>query len=129
MNKNNPLQYAGVWMDNEKAVIISRADEAEATYSITNKLKATAHHAGGSEHAINNAHQGETIKYFKSLAAMLQAYDEILVFGPGKAQEQFQNYVNNDAPFKNKKIHIDSGEHLTDPQMIAKVKAFFKSHQ
>lgn len=129
MSKNNPRQYAGVWMDNEKAIIISRADDAEAEYGITEKLKANEHQGGGSEHSMNNADQGHNLKYFKSLANRLQVYDEILVFGPGKAQEQFQNHLNDDAPFKNKKISIDSGEHLTDPQMIAKVKEFFKSHQ
>jgi len=127
MTKSNPRQYAGVWMDKENAIIITQTEDAD--YGISEKLKAEGHQASGSEHSMNNAQHGDNLKYFKSLAAMLHNYDEILVFGPGKAQEQFKNHLDSDAIFKNKKISLDSGEHLTDPQMTAKVREFFKTHQ
>ncbi|TKK64214.1 hypothetical protein FC093_22995 [Ilyomonas limi] len=78
---------------------------------------------------MNNSKQSDSRKYFKALSSLLLNYDEILVFGPGKSQEQFQHYLQEDAQFNSKKITIDSAEHLTDPQMIAKVRNFFKSRQ
>lgn len=126
MKQNNQKQYAGVWLDNTKAMIITNTS-GSGDYAIQDKVKARENQSGGSEHAINNAKQSETLKYFKSLASLLTNYDEILLFGPGKSQEQLQNHLQEDAQFKNKQITIDSAEHLTDPQMIAKVRDFFKA--
>lgn len=125
--KDNQKQYAGVWLDNSSAVIISKTSGNDnSEYAIQDKVKAQENQSGGSEHTMNNAKQTGNIKYYKSVSALLLPYDEILIFGPGKAQEQFKNYLQEDAQFKSKQISIDSGEHLTDPQMIAKVRTFFK---
>jgi stalled ribosome rescue protein Dom34 len=129
MKQNNKKQYAGVWLDSTNAIIISNSDDMESGYAVQDKVKANGTQSGGSEHSMNNAKQTDNIKYFKSLSSHLLKYDEILVFGPGKSQEQFQNFLNEDAQFKNKQISIDTAEHLTDPQMIAKVRDFFKVHQ
>ena len=128
MKQNNQKQYAGVWLDNHKAMIISNISANENDdYAIKEKIKAGEHHGGGSEHSMNNAKHSDNLKYFKSVSNLLLNYDEILIFGPGKSQEQFQNHLQEDAQFKSKQITIDSAEQLTDPQMIAKVRDFFKS--
>jgi len=130
MKQANEKQYAGVWLDNEKALLIAKSEEAGATdYAVQQKLKANENFGGGSEHSMNNTKQADSQKFFKLLAGSLLNFDEILVFGPGKAQEQFQNFLQQDAQFNNKKVSIDSAAHLTDPQMIATVRTFFKTRQ
>jgi stalled ribosome rescue protein Dom34 len=129
MKQNDKKQYAGVWLDNHKAIIISSSSTENGDYKILDKVKANEGHSGGSEHSINNAKQSDLLKYYKSISSRLINYDEILIFGPGKSQEQFQNHLLEDAQFKSKQISIDSAEQLTDPQIIAKVRAFFKSRQ
>ena len=130
MKHNNQKQYAGVFLDNDKAMIITaNSDNESGDYTIQDRVKAKESHGGGSEHSMNNAKQSDSLKYFKTLSTRLLNYDEILVFGPGKAQEQFQNHLSEDAQFKNKKISIDSAEQLTEPQMVAVVRDFFKSKQ
>lgn len=128
MKQNSAKQYAGLWLDNSKAILIANTTE-NAEYSIQDKVKAEGKQGGGSEHSMNNAKQSGNLKYFKDIAGLLSGYDEILVFGPGKAQEQFQNFLKDDNQFQNKKISIDSDEQLSDGQMIAKVRDFFKGHQ
>lgn len=130
MKSNNPKQFAGVWLDNTQALIISNPTGSSGNdYAINDKVKAEKHHGGGSEHSMNNSKQGEVVKYFKSVSNLLVNFDEILLFGPGKSQEKLQNHMKEDPQFNNKQITIDSAEKLTDPQMIAKVREFFKSHQ
>ncbi len=126
MKHQGKKQYAGVWIDNQKAMIITSSSDNDGDYSIKEKLKADENFGGGSEHSINNARQSGNLKYFKIISSQLLKYDEILIFGPGKSQEQLQNHLEEDAQFNKKKISIDSAEHLTDPQMIAKVRDFFK---
>ena len=130
MKQNKQKQYAGVWLDNDKAIIITNTSGNDvADYTIQDKLEAREAHGGGSEHSMNSSKQSDSLKYFKALSSLLLNYDEILVFGPGKSQEQFQNHLQEDTQFNSKKITINSAEHLTDPQMIAKVRDFFKSRQ
>jgi hypothetical protein len=130
MKQHSKKQFAGVWLDNQKAIIITNsAEEGNDQYAIKEHIKATEHHGGGSEHSMNNAKQSDTLKYFKSVSNVLLNYDEILVFGPGKSQEQFQHHLQEGSQFKSKQITLESAEALTDPQMIAKVREFFKSRQ
>ncbi len=130
MNQNKPKQYAGVWLDSQHAMIIANSnDEANGEYSIQDKVKAHEYHGGKGEHGSNNADQANSLKYFKSLATILSKFDEILIFGPGKAQEELLNFLSEDAHFNSKKMTLEAADQLTDPQMIAQVRDFFKSHQ
>lgn len=130
MKQTNQKQYAGVWLDNQKAMIIANTlEDGSNDFTIQDKIKAAEQQGGGSEHSMNNARHSANLKYFKSVSGLLTSYDEILIFGPGKSQEQFQNYLHEDTHFKNKQITIDSAGQLTDPQVIAKVRDFFASRQ
>jgi stalled ribosome rescue protein Dom34 len=130
MKQRTERQYAGVCLDNTIAVIIAQDHENDNNeYTIHSKIDADKSNSSGSEHTMNNAKHADDIKYFKSISAALHSYDEVLLFGTGKAQEQFHNFLKEDAQFNNKKITVDSADNLTDPQMIAKVRDFFKSHQ
>lgn len=127
MKQNKEKKYAGVWLDNHSATIITNSiKEGNDAFSIQNKVKAVDHHAGGSEHSMNNAKKSDSRKYFKEVSGLLLNYDEILVFGPGKSQEELKNILSEDEHFRNTQITLDSTGQLTDPQMIAKVRDFFK---
>lgn len=128
MKQNKEKKYAGVWLDNHNAIIITNTvKEGEEVFEIEQKVKANEHHKGGSEHSMNNAKQADMRKYFKQVSGLLLNYDAILVFGPGKSQEEFINVLSEDANFKDIKISLSNTGQLTDPQMIAKVRDFFKS--
>ena len=125
MKESNEKQVAGIWMDNNKASVITR-DSSGTDFAILQTIKSEENRGGGSEHSINNAKQGNNTKFFKSISSLLQEYDTLLIFGPGKAQEQFKNHLEADAQFAKKKITIDSADQLTEPQMVAQVRNFFK---
>lgn len=126
MKHNTTKQYAGVWLDSQHAIIMAHNPENDnGDYSIHDKVSAKTYHGGKGEHGMNNADQANMHQYFKSLASLLLKYDEILIFGPGKSQEQFVNFLKEDSNFVNKQITLDSAKHLTDPQMLAKVQDFF----
>ena len=122
--KHKQKQYAGIWLDGQHAAIISSNESDE--YVISARVKSPDSQSGGSEHAINNGKKTEHSKYFKDVSQHLQGFDEILIFGPGQAQEQLQNHLKSEVTFNDKQVSIDSADQLTDPQMIAKVRDFFK---
>jgi len=120
--KQDQKQFAGVWVDHQKAFIISKET---GEYAVKEKVEAPGPFEAESELHLNNAKHADLRSYFKSLSGHLHGYDKILLFGTGKAQEQFRNYLTEDAKFNDKQITIENTQHLTDNQMIAKVREFF----
>ena len=120
-------QFAGVWLDTSTATIIAKIQDASlGEYSIRDKVRASEVHGRGSEHTMSNAKRTEQLKYFKTLSNLLLPFDEILLFGPGQSQEQFQNHLQDDIGFRSKRITIQSSDQMTSPERIAKVRDFFK---
>lgn len=125
MKEQNQKQYAGVWMDHHNATFITLADGEFAIQD--DKVVAGEYHGDKGEHAYNNAEKTDNRKYFKTIASQLLKFDEIYIFGPGKSQEEFLNFLKDDNHFRDKKITLGSAEKLTDPQTVAKVRDFFKN--
>ena len=121
--QNKDKKFAGIWLDGKQGIIIS---ETDGEFTIQQRIDLTASQSGGSEHAMNNGKKTESAKYFKALGQQLSAFDEIHIFGPGQAQEQLQHHLMADGQFSGKKLTIDSSEKMTEPQLIATVREFYK---
>ena len=124
MKQEQPKQYAGVWMDHHNAIFITDKD---GSFAIQDKVVAGQYHGDKGEHASMNAEKTNNLKYFKTIAQRLLNFDEVLIFGPGKSQEEFLNFLHEDQHFKHKKITLDSAGQVTDNQMVAKVRDFFSA--
>jgi stalled ribosome rescue protein Dom34 len=122
MKHNDQKQFAGVWVDHKNAFIITKGDTG---YAVKERVEAPSGFEAESEHHRNNAKHSDLLSYFKSLSGHLLGYDQILLFGTGVAQEQFQNYLKEDTKFRETTVTIENTGHLTDHQMIAKVREFF----
>jgi len=125
MKDQHQKQYAGVWMDHHNALFITPVDGEYAIHE--EKVVAGEYHGDKGEHAYMNAEKTDNRKYFKTIASHLMKYDEIFIFGPGKSQEEFLNFLHDDNHFNGKKITLGSAEKMTDPQTVAKVRDFFKN--
>jgi stalled ribosome rescue protein Dom34 len=126
MSEHHSKKFAGVWLDSVKAMIIIQNEKEAGSYILNETVKGAHSHSGSNEHTMNNARQSEDLKYFKSVATALLPFDEILIFGPGQAQEQLQHHLQEQVTFQKKKITIDTAQQLTDNQAIATVRDFFK---
>jgi stalled ribosome rescue protein Dom34 len=124
MKEQQPTQYAGIWMDHHQTILITPQD---GEFAIQQKIIADEYHGHSGEHGAMNAEKADNRKYFKTISNLITRYDEVLIFGPGKSQEEFLNFLQGDQHFKGKKITLDTSGHVTDPQMIARVRDFFKA--
>lgn len=122
--KIDQKEYAGLWMDHKHAIFITQKN---GEFAMQEKITAPEYHGMKGEHASNNAERTFLRKYYKSVASELSSFDEIFIFGPGKSQEEFQNFLHEDGQFKNKKITLGTSDQLTDNQMVAKVRDHFNS--
>ena len=129
MHKHNIKHLAGLWIDGKHAIIISKnAELDDSEFNVLETIKAHATSSAGSEHTLQNSQNADLKHFFKEVAHKISVFDELLIFGTGKSQEQLLNYLHEDAHFKNKKLAIENADHLTEPQMLAKVRNYYKNH-
>lgn len=128
MKEQQLKQTVGVWMDHHHAIFIA-AENQDGVYEIGEKIKADVYQGMSGEHGANNAERSDNRKYHKAIGNQLLKYDEILIFGPGTAQEELLNFLHEDMHFKNKKFTLDTAAKISDNQMIAKVREFFATPQ
>lgn len=136
MKKQSEIRKIGIWMDHKEAKLVD-PDNSESNFpKIVSKLKSRERISGESADGIklggfrssNNEfskhekEQNAMHAYYKLLADRLLDYDEILIFGPTTARQEFYNYLVGEHNFANKSIKTVDGNYLTDNQLKAFVK-------
>ena len=126
MKDIHTLQHAGIWLDGHHAILVANAPGNEThDFMIETRLRPSQHAVSGSEHSQNHTQKGDHLHFFKEVAAALLPYDEILVIGPGTAQEQLLHFLQADNHFTSKKITLGTASQLPDHELIDRVRSFF----
>ncbi len=126
----NDKKVAGLWIDHEKAILIHTNDQSNiGEYKTVKKIKANIHGSfGSSQNSNSNKLAKELHDFFKHVSHELTNIDFIYAIGPGKAQEEFRNFIKKESMLKTLGIEIDTADaHLSENQMIAKVRNHFSS--
>ncbi|GDX51213.1 hypothetical protein LBMAG27_02600 [Bacteroidota bacterium] len=127
MKHDNHKKLAGVWLDHKEALILTTDDHKNhGEFAIREKVQEVHHSTSGGEHRQHNSEKGITHHYFNAVSDKLKEYDEILLIGPGTAQEELKNMMSADHQFSNKKISIESAEHLSENQLVARITNHFQ---
>lgn len=63
--------------------------------------------------------------YFRRLSEELQAFDDILLFGPGETKKELFNHLGNEYSFRQKSIHVQNSDYLSDNQLLEMVRDFY----
>ncbi|HRD37202.1 MAG TPA: hypothetical protein PLC65_01110 [Bacteroidia bacterium] len=127
-----------VWMNYEKAEFITHEPLNEHLQTIYSEHDIMPREDGqgadgtrwGSHNSSNEYHknqkEAEQLKrYYNTLEKLLADYDEILLFGPTKAKEEFKNILAEVKPFATKSIYIESADNMTENQKIAFARDYF----
>lgn len=77
------------------------------------------------EHHVHNIEREVLNRYYKVLAGRLKNYDDIYLFGPTSAKDEFHNFIKADKAFEKKTVNVESCDKLTENQLVARVKHFF----
>jgi hypothetical protein len=143
MNNQKTETKIGVWMDHSVARLISVNTNPvvirEIQSSIQPRLRIEGESGDGTklggvqfgsnnEHSKNEKKQNELQQYYKELSAAIRDYEEILIFGPTMAQNEFVNFISKDKHFKTKKIDTYREDYLTENQILEFVRNKISKH-
>lgn len=132
--KNN----IGVWLDGTEAFVVKLIDNS--VKKINSDIENRVHHHGegdkgsfvGGGHHINNDKKFEERKhhemhnYFKEVISELKDADDIYVFGPAEMKFHLKTEIEKDKHLINKLSSVEPADKLTEHQIVAAVKDYFK---
>ncbi len=134
-----PRQLVGIFMDHREARIIDARTKISRTIHsrYESRLREKGQSAVGTQlgdyrstnNEANEHHQEQhdTKAYYKSIGEAILPYDEIYLFGPTTAKEEFQNFLLEDPQFREKIIRVEGADYITLNQQNAQVQNHFKS--
>jgi stalled ribosome rescue protein Dom34 len=117
-----------VWLDSKNAHIFAlRVSGIEKTIL---KKREFDHHR---RHKNDKRSDSNAEHYYRDLAEQVKDADQLLIMGPGLAKNRFKDHLTtHEANTLAKKIigleRIESFEHQTEKQMLAKARKFFKTY-
>lgn len=120
-------KYIGIWMDHASANLMELTSSDMKIETIDSQFthgeKKETLHKG--EKAMHHKEQHEESAYYKKIAAVIENYDEVLIFGPTDAKNELLNLLKTDHHFDKKKIETRQADKMTENQQHAFVKEYF----
>ncbi len=134
----------GVWMDHAEAHVMDIHDmdaqeKAARMATIRNEHESRerfdgegadgavlGRHRSMNTESVKNARKSEHLhEYYGRLAEQVRDYDDIHVFGPTTAPQEFTNYLREHKTFNEKHISTETTDYISAPQMLEHVRKHF----
>jgi hypothetical protein len=132
------ISKAGVWIDHRKAVIVIVSPTEEHTASIVSNVEKHPERSGDSplkgpyeSHQVppddrrQMALTGELDTYYDAVIAAVRNAASLLICGPGEAKGEFKKRLEKNK-LGGRVVAVESADKMTDPQIAAKVRNYFK---
>jgi hypothetical protein len=142
-------KYVGIWLDKRDAFVVSLAktqpfaeENQEIMERIESEMERRVRLSGGSrskktpygpqEISVDSKQEdrikGQLRKYYQQIIRRVSDADRILIFGPGEAKIELKKEIEKSKGLADKIKKIESADKMTQRQIAAKVKTFFKPY-
>jgi hypothetical protein len=119
----------GVWIDHQRAVIVSASERGVTAKTLESEVEAHPHYSGqqdgGGEKKYEERHGQRLDQYYDEVIGQLGQPEALLIFGPGEAKLELKNRISRSKAYSERTVDIETTDKLTEPQIVAKVKAHF----
>jgi hypothetical protein len=135
------MKKIGVWLDKEKAYIISLHKEDESMIKIDSNIENYRIHGGsgtrfkgGPQDVVQDSRylereKHQTKRYFKEIIEHLKSADAIIILGPADIDKNLKKELNLfHKNIDEKVVLVKKVDSMTDNQLIALVKELFKTN-
>lgn len=120
----------GLWLNRNKAVIISIANNIEARRIITSDMENYVLHTstvpgdGSPEEPRDKRYWERLDEYYGKILEQIRDATEIQIFGPDVAKNELQKRLENEGLAENI-VSMEDAELMTNPQIVAKFQKRF----
>jgi hypothetical protein len=125
MKENRKL---AIWMDHSHAIEMELTSGPIMQHSIISEFsfEERASSLAKSEELMHNKEQRELSHYYKKLSDIILDFQEVLLFGPTEAKVELFNLIKANHLFEKIKIEVKDTDVLTENQMHAYAREYFK---
>ena len=142
-------KYVGIWLDRREAFIVSLTKEHTALTSnpemierIESDVERRVRLSGGSrtrrtpygpqeisvDSKAEDRFKMQIRQYYRQIMLRLTDADRILIFGPGEAKVELKKEIEKSRDLAAKIKKVEAADKMTQKQIAAKVRAFFKPY-
>jgi hypothetical protein len=131
----------GLWIDHRKANIIFITDGKEESKVITSDVETQGGRFKGVRSTTPYESQlvpaddirekdlvGHLNKYYDEVISCIRDVEAIFIFGPGEAKGELKKRIEKSG-FGRRVVRIETVDKMTEPQIIAKVRNYYKEKQ
>ena len=123
------IKQLGIWMDHSNAITMELENDTIIQNNIvsesTHQEKESTLASRGEKHMhVKDQHQQSS--YYKKISDVIRNFQDVIIFGPTEAKYELRNLLKEDHLFKDIKIKVRHFDTLTENQMHAFVKEYFK---
>ncbi len=135
------MKNTGVWLDKNKALIVTLEDGKESLEMIKSNIEHFHEQGGVGRHYTRNPlnvlkeksnleREKQQLKaYFKEIVTIIDETDALVIFGPAETGEKFCKELQDHYKYLSSKIQsVKRADSLTENQVKAWVKDFFRSN-
>jgi hypothetical protein len=132
------MSRIGIWIDHRKAVMVSERPEGEDVETIFSNVEKHLERSGDSplkgpyealqvpaDDKRQRAFTQHLNGYYDALIAKAAAAPVLFIFGPGEAKEELKRRLEH-KNLGSRVVGIETADKLTDRQIAAKVREFFR---
>jgi len=120
------IKQMGIWMDHSNAILMELINETIVTHSVVSESSSPENERGRIMQGKPLQNKEQRFSYFKKLSDSIRNYQEVVLFGPTDAKNELLNLLKADHLFENIKIEVKNTDKMTDNQMHAFIKEYFK---
>jgi len=130
----------GIWIDTKHAFVIRLSNNSHTFKTIESNIETRERVEGETkkygrfggqyltyEKNRENKRIQMTNQFLKSLLKEIETCDSVVVFGPSKMKNIFEKEIRNNMQLSHKLSGVSSIKYLTENQIVAWVKDYFKS--
>lgn len=131
-------QRVGIWLDHRHAIVVFLNGKEARIIRVESAARAHTHKLGGSrtstaygpqdavaEDRLDHEFRMELGRFYEDIVHQLEKPDALYLFGPGPAKREFRNHLESSGLAALVKA-VEGAQALTDPEVVARVKAFFR---
>jgi hypothetical protein len=128
----------GLWIDHRKALVVAITDKGEEIKLVISKvekqpgrydgIRSTTPYASRLVPASDRSQRkftGDLNIYYDAVIASVRHAESILIFGPGEAKGELKKRLEKDR-LGGRIVGIETSDKMTDRQIAAKVRQYFK---
>lgn len=130
---------AGLWIDHRKAFIVTLTENGEETKLILSNVEKQRGRVDGvrsnekfeaglveSDERQLRGFTGHLNVYYKEVIDSIKGMESVLLMGPGEAKGELKKMIDKEK-IPGKIEIVETDDKMTDPQIIAKVRDYFKA--